>query len=66
MEHKFKVGDRIRHADGSVGTVTSDQDRFGIVHWKSCGQYHFSSASILTKLDPNSQFRWRKSRDIES
>ena len=60
MEPKFKTGDRVRHIDGNIGTVTTDTDKFGITHWKSCAHYRFSSVSALTKLNPNPQFRWRK------
>lgn len=58
MEFKFKFGDKVRHEDGTLGTVTKDEDKDGLVNWKSVREYRVSDKSAL-KID-NTKFRWRK------
>ena len=59
MEYKFKAGDKIKHQDGLIGTVTNDEDKHGLVNWKGAAAgYRVSHKSALTL---NTQiYRWRK------
>jgi hypothetical protein len=56
-DESFKVGDKVRHADGTLGTVTSVDGE--TVHWKYCGHYRFSNVSMLTRATDEPR-RWRK------
>ncbi len=57
---ELKPGDRIRHKDGALGTVTSIQvvaDQ-KVVEWKSCGERRVSNETVLTLADTEA-LRWR-------
>lgn len=57
----IKVGDQVRHEDGTLGTVTHIQEYNGVklIEWKSCGQRRVSNETTLT-IAPPQQYRWRK------
>ena len=57
----FEVGDAVKHVDGSIGRVTEAADKFGVVHWKSCGVFRFSDKSALEPFDP-AMLRWRAAK----
>lgn len=54
---EFKMGQRVRHADGTLGHVTNP-DSYGFVEWKSCFTRRVSNPSEL-KDASNEKFRWR-------
>lgn len=57
----MKVGTPIRHADGTLGTITAVLDgKPGerLIEWKSCGRYRVSSESVLAPAQPQT-YRWR-------
>jgi hypothetical protein len=55
----MKIGDQVRHLDGTLGTVTHIHVEGKMVEWKSCGVYRFSHIAALTAA-PEQQHRWRK------
>ena len=57
----IKIGDTIKHTDGSVGRVVkiySDLESV-YVDWKFAGKYRTSNANLLTVVD-NAKYRWHK------
>ena len=58
MEYKFKAGDKVKHKEGTVGTVLYDEKENGLVDWKDASGYRVSdkSALVLNTTVP----RWRK------
>ena len=61
LEEEFKKGDRIRHKDGTLGTVTREPDEQGIVSWKHAGNNHRVSHKSALKSAAGEKFRWRQS-----
>ena len=57
MEHKFKVGDRVIHKEGTNGFVIKDQDADGLVKWQSVREIRLSHFSALKINDK--PMRWR-------
>ena len=66
MEEEFKKGDRVRHKDGTLGTVTKEADEQGIVSWKHAGNNHRVSHKSVLKSAAGEKFRWRQYKeDVE-
>lgn len=57
----FKVGQQVRHIDGTLGTVAfvHPAENGGYIEWKHCNQWRCSSPSALRDAS-NESFRWRK------
>jgi hypothetical protein len=55
----FKIGDSVKHKEGTHGHVIKDQDEDGLVKWKSASTgyriSHFSALTLNTQTP-----RWRK------
>ena len=60
IQEEFKKGDRVRHKDGTLGTVTREPDEHGIVSWKHAGNKHRVSHKSALKSAAGEKFRWRK------
>jgi len=60
LEEEFKKGDRVKHKDGTLGTVTREPDEHGIVSWKHAGNKHRVSHKSVLKSAAGEKFRWRK------
>ena len=58
----YKIGDRVRHEDGTLGTVTQGTDKFGMVQWKhAAGKNRVSDHSAL-KHAGDELHRWRRKK----
>ena len=66
LEEEFKKGDRVRHKDSTLGTVTREPDEHGIVSWKYAGNNHRVSHKSALKSAAGEKFRWRQNKeDVE-
>ena len=66
LQEEFKKGDRVRHKDGTLGTVTKEADEQGIVSWKHAGNNHRVSHKSVLKSAAGEKFRWRQYKeDVE-
>ena len=63
LQEEFKKGDRVRHNDGTLGTVTSGPDEQGIVQWKHAGNKHRASHKDVLKSAADEKFRWRQHQE---
>ena len=63
LQEEFKKGDRVRHNDGTLGTVTSGPDEQGIVQWKHAGNKHRASHKDVLKSAAGEKFRWRQHQE---
>ena len=63
LQEEFKKGDRVRHNDGTLGTVTSGPDEQGIVQWKHAGNKHRASHKDVLKSAADEKFRWRQHKE---
>ena len=63
IQEEFKKGDKVRHKDGTLGTVTGEPDEHGIVHWKHAGNKHRVSHKNVLKSAANEKFRWRQQQE---
>ena len=63
IQEEFKKGDRVRHNDGTLGTVTREPDEQGLVQWKHAGNKHRVSKKDVLKSASGEKFRWRQYKE---
>ena len=63
IQEEFKKGDRVRHNDGTLGTVTREPDEQGLVQWKHAGNKHRVSKKDVLKSAADEKFRWRQQKE---
>ena len=63
LQEEFKKGDKVRHNDGTLGTVTNGPDEQGIVQWKHAGNKHRASHKSVLKSAADEKFRWRQYKE---
>ena len=63
IEEELKKGDRVRHKDGTLGTVTREPDEQGLVQWKHAGNKHRVSKKDVLKSAAGEKFRWRQQQE---
>ena len=63
IQEEFKKGDRVRHNDGTLGTVTREPDDQGLVQWKHAGNKHRVSSKNVLKSAADEKFRWRQQKE---